>query len=64
MKLDHFAPTPGQNGTPCAIFAPNILLHCINVVQAVSWLIWLTDLRLAQIIKAMKNNDSNKIKHS
>ena len=46
MEMDHFARTLGQNGTPCAILAPNGEFHCINLVQAVLWLIRLTNLRL------------------
>ena len=64
MELDHFAPTLGQNGTPCAILPPNGMFHCINVVQAVLWLTRLTYLRLAQIIAAVNNIDSIKSKHS
>ena len=72
MELDHFAPTLGQNGTPCAICPPppppppppNGMFHFINVVQAVLWLTRLTYLRLAQIIAAVNNIDSIKSKHS
>ena len=57
MELDRFAPTLGR-------FAPNGMFHCINVVQAVLWLIRLTNFRLAQIITPVNNNDSTKSKHS
>ena len=40
------------------------MFHCINVVQAVLWLIRLTNLRLAKIIAPVKNIDSTKSKHS
>ena len=64
MELERFAPTLGQNGTPCAILPPIGMFYCINVVQAVLWLIRLTNFRLAQIITPVNNNDSTKSKHS
>ena len=45
-------------------FAPNGLFHCNNALKAVLWLIGLTNLRLAQIIAPVDNNDSTESKHS
>ena len=64
MEVDHFAPTLGQKGTPCAILPPNGMFHRINVVEAVLWLIRLTNVQLAQIIAPVNNNDITKNKHS
>ena len=63
MELDRFAPTLAKRHALCH-FAPNGMFHCINDVQAVMWLIRLTNLRLAQLIAPVNNNDTAKSKHS
>ena len=60
-----FCPDPGAKRNTLCHFAPNDgMFHCINVVQAVLWLIRLINLRLAQVIAPVKNNDGTKSKHS
>ena len=59
-----FCPDPGAKRHTLCHFAPNGMFHCINVVQAVLWLIRLTNFWLAQIITPVNNNDSTKSKHS
>ena len=69
MKIEKFGiglvwPDPGQNGTPCAILPRNGMFHCINIVQAVLWILRLTNSRLAQIIAPVNNIDSIKREYS
>ena len=59
-----FCPDPGAKRHTLCHFAPHGMFHCINVVQAVLWLIRLTNFRLAQIITHVNNNDSTKSKNS
>ena len=59
-----FCPDPGAKRHTLWHFAPNGMFYCINFVQAVLWLIKLTNLRLAQIIAPVNNIDSTKSKHS
>ena len=53
-----FCPDPGAKRHIMCHFAPNGMFHCFNVVQAVLWLIRLTNMRLAHIIAPVKNIDS------
>ena len=59
-----FCPERGAKRHTLYHFAPNGMFHCIKVVQAILWLIRLTNFRLAQIIAHVNNIDSTKSKHS
>ena len=59
-EIGPFCPHPGAKRHTLCHFAPNGMFHCINVVQAVLWLIRMTNLRLAQRIAPVNNIDSIK----